>query len=60
MLFDIKLESPAIVCAPCKYWPAEIVYAVVVGVYVAAAFLVTPEPTYVEEIAFTVTLLKPS
>jgi hypothetical protein len=30
-----------------------------VGIIVAAAFLVTPLPTYVEEIAFIVTVPKP-
>ena len=40
MYCPCRLASPLMVCAPVRYCPAAIVWSLVVGVMVAAAFVV--------------------
>ena len=41
MYYPCRLVSPLMVCAPVRYVPAAIVWSLVVGVMVAAAFVVS-------------------
>ena len=54
ILLATRFVSPLIVCVPFRYWPADIVWSLVVGIYVAADFRVIALPIYVLEIADTV------